>query len=180
LALADVDGCAYSGHCVLLMTDSKEFWTNTIIGVLTLGATIAVLWLTIVQSVATKRREAAEERLKQEMDERVRKLTDFMSKGHALQQTAPAQAWPPPQMNPTIQQWIDAVKTWISDTDGFLKGCSSQASVAFLDDAGSWRWTMIVAPTISHLAHDSYRILSHRLENLHSILDNQGTYLQPK
>lgn len=155
---------------------SAEFWTNFIIGVLTLTVGIAVLWITIIQFVAAKRDEHQRKLRQGEMGMRLQQLTDLMRRGQVLQHNTPSQASDPN----VAEQWIQSVETWISDTNGFLGSCSEQASIAFMDDAGTWAWTTVVTPAIAGSAHQEYRILTHRLENLHSILDNQDVYLRPK
>ena len=165
-----------SGIVRMAAAYSAEFWTNLIIGVLTLAVGIAVLWITIVQALAAKHREEKEQRRTQEIEDRLRQLTDLMSTGQSLQKKPPSQVGFA-LGNPEINTWITSVKTWVLDTDQFLTTCTPQASVAFMDDAGSWRQTTVISPAIAIAAQDEYRVLGHRLENLHSILDNYQTYL---
>jgi hypothetical protein len=155
---------------------SAEFWTNFAIGVLTLAVGIAVLWITIVQFVRTKHSENQRKLQQEEMSKRLRQLTDLIGKGQDLQNTPPTRNDAPA----TASQWIQSAEAWVVETNRFLRNCSEPASIAFMNDAGTWAWTMVVTPAIFASAHQEYRILTHRLENLHSILDNQDVYLRPK
>ncbi len=165
-----------SGIARIVSAYHADFWVNVIIGGTTLVVGIAVLWLTIIQTLAAKRHEKKEQRRSQEIEDRLRQLTDLISTGQALQDRPPSQVGHALGSS-EIDKWMTFVKTWVAETSQFLKTCTPQASVAFMDDAGSWRWTTVIPPGIAISAQDEFRVLGHRLENLHSILDNCHTYL---
>jgi hypothetical protein len=163
-----------SGAIHIIAARSAEFWAN-FIGVLALAVGVAVLWLTVIQFRKTKADEARQKRQQEEMDKRLLRLNDLMSRGQAILHTPPEHHSAPM----TARQWMQSAEEWIVETNGFLKSCSEQASLAFMDDVGTWAWTTVVTPAIFGGAHQQYRILNQRLKNLRSILDNQDVYLRP-
>jgi hypothetical protein len=162
------------GAIRIIAARSAEFWAN-FIGVLALAVGIAVLCLTVIQFRKTKADEAQRERQQKEMDKRLQRITDLMSRGQDILHTPPEHRSTPA----TVNRWIQSAEAWIAETNGFLKSCSEHASLAFMDDVGTWAWTTVVTPAISQGVHQEYRILNQRLKNLRSILDNQDVYLRP-
>jgi hypothetical protein len=159
----------------IIAAHSAEFWSN-LIGILGLVVGGAVLWLTVIQFRKTNADEARQKRQQEELDKRLLRLNDLMNQGQAILHTPPEYRCAPM----TAQRWIQSAEAWIVETNGFLKSCSEQTSLAFMDDVGTWAWTTVVTPAIFGGAHQEYRILNQRLKNLRSILDNQDVYLRPR
>ena len=99
---------------------------------------------------------------------KVAKIFLLMAKGQRLQESAPTQ-----QEFTRVDEWAGQVRTWLIETNDFLKACSPQASAAFLLNFD--------APTVhyAHIAqgaHDCYITILVRLKNLRNVMEKPDTY----
>ena len=97
---------------------------------------------------------------------------NLMSKGQQLENSVP----PLGTADETaIRTWNESVKTWIGETNRFLVGCSQQASATFLHEEGGTLSSMRYHD-VAKDAHDWYKTLIARLNNLRSVMEKPDVY----
>jgi hypothetical protein len=114
-----------------------------------------------------------------ELESRIHRTNQFVSQGQLLQKTVVRDGRDVDRTASLFKsalQWRSDVASWIMDTNGFLKECSTQASAKFLDDS----LTFTFRDTSNKYCPEteaSYETVNRRLNNLQSIVQNPLAYL---
>ncbi len=92
----------------------------------------------------------------------------LMSKGQALERCPPGHI----ELH-RVNEWVQQVDAWITQTDNFLKTCSPQASAEFQSNIGM---PTVMYPAMAPGAEPWYKTILVRLANLRNIMEKPDTY----
>ena len=122
--------------------------------------------------------EGGEKLHKRKMRRQVLALASFMERGRKLQASTPD----PVVASDAIDEWIEQVKLWGSETQDFLSSRSMRASSAFTHIVNVTAVDREVRSSDGRMFHvagyfgDAYQLLQLKLDNLHKIMVNPEAY----